>query len=171
MKASHILSLIQNDYTTIQVVFDEGGKQYTYKALLKDAIAVDDLIIVPSQYKFGAAVAKVVAVHDTAEIDTSVNYDYKWIIGKVDMTRYNTILEVEQRFEKTIRELHKRQARRQVLDSVVSAFPEGSQERADMELIVNSGQSLEQIERALSNGNITSSTSSTSTGTGTSSGT
>lgn len=34
MKHKHLLALLQSDYTTIEVTFDQNGKRYTYKARL-----------------------------------------------------------------------------------------------------------------------------------------
>ncbi|HYE38176.1 hypothetical protein [Methylocaldum sp.] len=153
MKASHILSLMQNDYTTVQVAYSEGGKLYTFKALKSDNLAKDDFVVIPTSYNdWGYTLGKVISVDEEADIDTSVAYTYKWIVGKVDLVRYAGILEVEKRFERHILNMQKANTRRQLVQSVLESFPEGSKERADFELLLNSGQSLEQIERMLNNG-------------------
>jgi len=152
MKASHILSLIQNDYTTVGVAYKEGGNIYTFKALKADNIIPGDLVIIPSSFgDWGYTIGRVSTVDETAEIDTNAPFTYKWLVGKVDLTRYAGILEVEKRFERHILNMQKQNTRRQMQEQILASYPEGSKERRDFELLLNSPMSLEQIERMLSN--------------------
>ena len=62
MKHKHLLALLQSDYTTIEVTFDQNGKRYTYKARLSEGIQEGDAVVVDSPSQ-GLVVVQVVAVH------------------------------------------------------------------------------------------------------------
>lgn len=153
MKAKHILSLIQNDMTTVAVSYKpHSTKHYTFKALKSEELKAGDFVIVPcaaDETRFGFHVCRIEAVHDEPQIDTDAVYTYKWLVGKIDTTRYAGILEVEERFEAMINKLRQKQMRRQLVDSVIHEFDEGSQERKDLELLLSGNLSLEQVERMI----------------------
>lgn len=143
MKAAHILSLIQNDYTTIGVQFKPHDKVYTYKALLADNIAVGDKVVLQSVYApFNYAVGNVDRVDETPQIDTNAPYDYKWIIQRVDTTRHDALVSVEQRFIATVQELERKRIQQAAVAEFSASFPEGSQERRDLEELIGNSKNL-----------------------------
>jgi hypothetical protein len=147
MRAKHILALIQNDYTTVEVAYNKDSTNtYTFKALKADEITANDLVVVPANTKFDYTVAQVVAVHDEPQIDTSAPYDYKWIVGKVNLKRYAAIEEVEARFEKTLRMIERKRVQNSAIQEFTSAFPEGSAERIEIDKLMSGYSSLAQIE-------------------------
>lgn len=85
----HLIALLQKGYTTIGVRFDNSSQVYTYKApkSVADALAKDDLVVVPARNTF--QVVKVVEVHAEPQIDVHKPLALKWIVQKVDTTAYD----------------------------------------------------------------------------------
>ena len=125
MKQHHILNAMQNNFTTIEIKFlnndnvdfpvdveDADGnsllkvpgwisqpidsrKAYTYKAL-RDTCEVGDYvnILAPgSTLKVGV----ITEVHEAPLINFEADFEYKWIVGKIDLRAYadNLIHETE----------------------------------------------------------------------------
>lgn len=143
MKASHILSLIQNDYTTIGIQFKPNDKVYTYKCLLADNVAEHDLVVLQSPYApFNYTIGHVAHVDATPQIDPNAAYEYKWIIQRVDTTRHDALVSVEQRFIATVQELERKRIQQAAVAEFTASFPEGSQERRDLEELIGNSKNL-----------------------------
>lgn len=99
MKQRHLLSLLQEGYTTIQVEFEGSQKTYTYKAM--GEIKEDDQVIVDSPFT-GYTVVKVVGVDAFPRIDLDKEWTYKWIVQKIDDTEYKEIQVREKDFNDAI---------------------------------------------------------------------
>jgi hypothetical protein len=137
MKASHVLSLIQKSYTTVGVSYKaEDDRAYTFKALLSENLKEGDLVIIPSNYGFMYQVGIVRTVHKEPQIDTSASYDYKWIVGKLDITRYTSTLALEERFKEAMATLERKRTAQIALQEFTSAFPADSTELADLKAIL-----------------------------------
>lgn len=174
MKANHVISLLQENYTTCRVVFSErnterpqapkpasgvaagqqapwgdaqydmrdaGQKAYAYKVLLIDAVQVGDSVVVP-HHRDGLAVATVVAVDIAPQIDVESDIEYKWIVQKVDKTRYDQILASEAQFHAQMEEARRTAVRQQLKQQYFDSFPEGSPMR---EALTQSCTSLNQV--------------------------
>lgn len=91
VKETHLLTLLQKDYTTIKVKFFDGtppsdSGDYTYKAPHSMQLAKDDKVVV-----YGGArlkVARVAEVHEEPQIDMDAPYALKWVVQKVDLAYY-----------------------------------------------------------------------------------
>ena len=127
MKQHHILALLQNGYTTIQVQFELGGRLYTYKA--RGTIAVGDIVVVDTPSR-GLSTAQVVVVHPSPRIDIDSNIQYKWIVQVVDRTEYDRVAAQEQQFLDTMIEIEKVRQRDALMQSFKEHLPEGSAARA-----------------------------------------
>lgn len=139
MNQKHLLSLLQNDFTTVDVVFESSvqdsfgravsqSKAYTYKAHLKDGVQVGDKVVVDSPSK-GLSVVTVVAVDKTPRIDVHAPFDYKWIIQKVDTSRYEEMLKKEEQFLEAMAEVERAHQRQRLLEKFQAHLPEGSEAR------------------------------------------
>lgn len=134
MKLNHILSLVQTGYTTVRVAYNaEDIKTYTFKAKNHLNLQVGDFVVIPSSYKFGITIGVVTDIDETPDINTSAEFSYKWVIQKVDQTEYNATLETEAAFEKAYREIERNRVRNTALAEFRNAFPEGSDERTQIE--------------------------------------
>lgn len=177
MKANHVISLLQENYTTCRVVFSErntadtpqaakpasrvaagqhapwgespwsgneptsGQRAYAYKVLLTDAVQIGDSVVVP-HHRDGLAVATVVAVDNAPQIDVESDIEYKWIVQKVDKTRYDQIVASEVQFHAQMEEARRSAVRQQLKQQYFDSFPEGSPMR---EALTHSCTSLNQV--------------------------
>lgn len=159
MKANHIVSLLQDGYTTVHVHlqyvsepgtaptrpvrtaptpadafsmpqgFSSGEQQtWAYKSLLVDNVQPGDKVLVDARGQL--KVGLVVSVDATPQIDVESDIDYKWIVQKVDMTRYEQILESERQFGVQMEEARKAAVRAQLKQQFFDSFPIDSPMRA-----------------------------------------
>lgn len=98
MKHRHLIALLQEGYTTIQVVFNDDvrgrSKPYTYKAPLSAGVEVGDRVVVDSPSN-GLVVVEVVGTDKAPRIDLDADFTYKWIVQKVELKAYEEQLERE----------------------------------------------------------------------------
>lgn len=128
MKHSQILLLLQNDFTTCQCEFAGSSKTYTYKVKRDFDLQAGDWVVVESP-STGLTVVKVVEVHSEPAIDLDSGITYKWIVDKVDLQRYQSIREQEEKFFKTMQEIERVKQRDALLKNLREAYPEGSDAR------------------------------------------
>ena len=113
MKHRHTLSLMQDGFTTIHVKFRVSPgpiKTYTYKALYSDNVKSGDSVVVKAvngHFK----IAVVEAVDDFPVLDLDADFDYKWIVQKVDSTEFDLREEREKEFGDTLRRLEQMKQR------------------------------------------------------------
>lgn len=105
MKQTHILSLLQSGFTTASVSYnlnykDDAGlnfredKLYTFKHNLN--LQPGDLVVVPGAEAIGGFVlCVVVEAHEEPEIDLDANFEYKWIVSKVEFEAWQDIMNGE----------------------------------------------------------------------------
>lgn len=154
MKHKHLLALLQEGYTTIEVTFKDtdrrevregrpwdedpyraqqhaqprAPKRYTYKAKLADKVEVGDSVVVDSTSN-GMVVMDVVAVHATPKIDLDAPFTYKWIVQKVDAEGYKRTLEQEDKFHQVMLEIERVRQRELLMQQFTANLPEGSEAR------------------------------------------
>lgn len=152
MKNHHIVSLLQTGYTTVQIVFAaaternqeprwETHRNYTYKAKLSAGISVDDLVVVHAP--FGFKIVKVVAVHDFPQIDTDVDFEYKWIVQKLDTTEYEATVEAETQFKRSLQDIERRKQAQSVVESLTSQYSDPLIADAFRKAVGNMGNVIE----------------------------
>lgn len=139
MKHKHLLTLLQEGYTTIEVTFeaffrdDKGaiqahGKTYTYKAKMTENIQKGDAVVVDSPSS-GLCVVHVVNVHKVPKIDLDAPWTYKWIVQKVDRSKYDATLEQEAKFAEVMLEIERARQRELLMEQFTANLPEGSEAR------------------------------------------
>jgi len=158
---NHILSLLQTGFTTIQVTFSNeevvGTKQpdqafpnrtrrrqvqtYTYKALETDNIQPGDCVIVDSPHE-GLQIVTVTHVDTKPNIDLSAPFPYKWVVQKVDRSRYDDLLKQEQSFKDALVEVERVKQREEVLASFKEHLPANSEARKLFDTTIESVQVL-----------------------------
>jgi hypothetical protein len=102
---SNLVSLLQvrKGVTTATVSILSGGRDtlpknaatYTYKVPPKIGLEVDDLVIVQVR-KDGLEIGKVREVHDVAMVDPEADFEYRWIVQKLDTSFVDAMAEEEQ---------------------------------------------------------------------------
>tara|TARA_R110000772_G_scaffold16184_12_gene46272 strand:+ start:298 stop:735 length:438 start_codon:yes stop_codon:yes gene_type:complete len=121
MKTRHIVSLLQDNYTTVKVEFTTNAAlTYTYKVLQSDNYQVGDSAIIetegtPSKLK----VVSIIEVHDVPKIDTDADFDYKWVVQKVDRTQYDTIVENEGKFLLAMQDVERTKKKAEIKDHFI----------------------------------------------------
>lgn len=144
MKTKHLVSLLQDNFVTVSVVFnsdrnqaapvapplahvspkhqtkqtpppawaqelqaeDQWGERprhgaqqaYIYKAVKTDQYKAGDFVVIEDPQRV-LKIAEIVEVHEHAQIDYDSDYDYKWIVQRVDLTSYANVLKAEQTFK------------------------------------------------------------------------
>ena len=183
MKQKHMLSLMQDNYTTVQVLinpkknpdgtFAPGSmepmqaagaapyaqpsmhqpmpteKTYTFKVLLTDNIKVDDYVVVFTTR--GLKTGLVTQVDNTPKIDLDADYDYKWIVQKLDIAPYMETLQKEADFNLALVEIERQKKREEFRKSYMENF-EGNDLLSDM--FNGAVQSLNQVIEQDDNGGV-----------------
>lgn len=147
MKQRHLISLLQNDYVTVKVVFQRPdyapitgstNKRYTYKARLP--IAKDDIAVVEVSSRL--AIVKVVEVNDVPQIDVDADYDYKWLVQRIDRTAYDNTVAVEKKFTEAMMAAEKAHQRLLLAQKFTDHLPIGSEARTLFDAAVAEVQQL-----------------------------
>lgn len=164
MNNRHLLALLQSNFYTLAVVFDnplpdapwDGAparpqparapshgqpqapvmpsnyagteKTYTYKCPDDIELELGDKVLVDSP-RNGLCIATVVRKDDFADIDLNADFTYKWIVQKVDRTRYDDMLDKEAKFSRLLTEAERVKQREAVMESFKSTLPEGGDAR------------------------------------------
>ncbi len=129
MKQKHLIALLQTDYTTVHVVFTDSTnyREYTYKAPLNMQLEEGDSVVVnpPS----GLKIAEVKKVDQYAKIDVDADYDYHWIVQKVDTTEYDKLNATEEKCKEMLLEIERQSQRAKMVAQLESELPMGSPAR------------------------------------------
>lgn len=146
MKTKHIMTLLQEGFTTVTVQFMDGRgvpvkkaavtssapwqanpappmpqastprydntRLYTYKVLLKDNVQPNDTVVVIVGNEM--VLVKVVEVHELPQIDLDADYDYKWIVQRIDTDAYDKMQEKETQFQQAMVEVERVKQREKV---------------------------------------------------------
>lgn len=117
MHANNLLALMNDDLQTIVVKFFNYNREYTYLALKKQKVKVDDTVIIHNGEEFKGAT--VVEVHDDVCIDTSENKRFKPIVCKINPKSYWDMLEGQAKAEKEVARLAARSEAKKVMKEYV----------------------------------------------------
>jgi hypothetical protein len=117
MKTRHLVSLLQDGYTTVKISFAKGSSLYTYKTHL--TLAIGDYVVVDK--RGGFSVGQVIIVDEHPTIDTDADFDYKWIVQKVDTTAYEKLLASEKEARVAIAKIGRDKAREATLAALSSS--------------------------------------------------
>lgn len=151
MQNRHLYTLLDTTHTTIKVVFGKvartklpvkqpaaapwtGGdkesepESWTYKVRKDMGIQVDDAVIVDSPSN-GLQIVRVVAVHDTPQIDLDAPFEYKWVIQKIDRAEHDAQVAKEHEFNQMMLEVERTRQRELTLNDLRTHLPEGSEAR------------------------------------------
>lgn len=149
MKHRHLIALLQEGYTTIQVVFNDDvrgrSKPYTYKAPLSAGVEVGDRVVVDSPSK-GLVVVEVVGTDKAPRIDLDADFTYKWIVQKVELKAYEEQLEREAKAMDALQEVERQRQRDILLQEFQLRLPEGTDARKLFD------QTVQQLKGDESNG-------------------
>ena len=87
-KLFHLITLLQEHYTTVGVAFDrDPATHYTCKVDKALDLKEGDLVVVPAGSSF--KVGRVARVDAEPDIDIEAPYALKWVVQKVDTTKFD----------------------------------------------------------------------------------
>lgn len=97
MNYSTAIFLVNDDVRAVNVTYEpkdpgERGGDYTYKTFDKD-LKIDDYVIVPTGTRHGMTVCRVKEINVNIDLNSTV--DFKWLVGRVDRSEYDRVLEQE----------------------------------------------------------------------------
>lgn len=163
LKHNHLLSLLQTGFTTINISFDVEGdyndgaqrasnrntksRTYTYKAPIEDKLSAGDLVVVESPQK-GLVIVQVENVDETARIDLDAPFPYKWIVQKIDRTRYDMYASHEESFRMALVEVERTKQREKVLADFKDSLPPDSAAYKMLQETINQAVKLPQVGHA-----------------------
>jgi len=100
-------------------IYKENSKRYTYKAATEMKIEEGDLVVVDvsSHDKQSLKVVRVVQVDEGVDIEMERNY--KWVLGKIDLTSFNKMTQLEKQVEIQLEEKKKKAALRQAKEALL----------------------------------------------------
>jgi len=151
VKQKHLYSLLDATFTTINVVFqrDENKaaeasvklrqrfnddtlsadrRTFVYKAPLAMGVEAGDFCVINTQN--GLSVVKVDSVDATPQIDTDADFDYKWIVQKINLTAYDARVKRESAFTDMLRDVERVRQRETLVNDMREHLPAGSEARA-----------------------------------------
>jgi hypothetical protein len=173
MKQKHLLSLLQQGMTTVQVEFLQGrpggapaplqpmpaqpprndvpwsqhtsrtpqpwdtptppAKVYTYKAPIGLLADGDIVVVQDDKSPYGLALGRVHHVDSVARIDVDADFDYKWVVSKVDTTAYAKRVQEERAFADTMQAVEATRQREQLVRTMTEHLPQGTEARAQFD--------------------------------------
>lgn len=117
MKTENIPALLMDNVTTVGVEFTESFKTYTFKTNLD--LEVGDWILVPSKNSgYEPKIVKVTEVHDEPILHDQ--YEYKWVISKVDFDNYYDLIDQEKKIAEYLAQAEAKRVRATALDVVAA---------------------------------------------------
>ena len=130
MSEKNAAAFLRNDTRTIGVVFlsdpNINTKMYTYIAHNDLNLALDDIVVVPSQNTF--ALGRVKQIDEDLELDAKADIKYKWVVSKVDFTDYHAQAERNKQIEDTVRQSYRQNSRRSFQQAMLAGFPDDARE-------------------------------------------
>lgn len=111
MNKNNVAIAMFDNVTAVTVTFPVSGGNYTYMSL--EALEVGDKVIVDTP-RAGLQIVEVTKVDVSWDVDAK--YDYKFIVGKVDLTQYNKVQEAVAEVRETIEAERRNQARKAMVE-------------------------------------------------------
>lgn len=101
-------------------------KTYTYKAPAGQLKSGDHVVVERNDAFY---IGLVVTVHDQPRIDTDADFDYKWIVQRVDREGYDANVEKERKFMQAVQEAEREHQRQQLVNKMMEHLPADSDAR------------------------------------------
>jgi len=106
----------------LQCAFANSARLYTYKALGEFAEGDKVLVDSPSQ---GLVVVSVVKVLKPTQVDLQpTQFEYKWVVQKVDFTHFNSLVELEAEMRAKITKTKIEKEQQKLIEQLHDTLPE-----------------------------------------------
>lgn len=167
MKQNHLLSLLQKNFITIHVAFRSDidaangtpqpvafdtsrskrkpdPRTHTYKCPQDENVKVDDFVVVDGP-KGGPMVGLVIRVDDFADINPDADFEYKWIVQRINREPYEARLKSEAEFLETMKHVEREAQRAELVEKFAAHLPVGSEARNKFDLAVSAVSGAAQL--------------------------
>ena len=126
-----MVSLLQENITTIGVRLNGSYKSYTYKTRISD-IEEGDFVVVLGAKEL--TIGEVIKVDDVPNIDPNADFKYKWVVQKVDTGIFDQLTEKDEEAYKLLIEAEKKVAK----DKLVNLYKEtlGLENQSDLKKLL-----------------------------------
>lgn len=137
----HDIDFLQQHYTTVKAIFPktlsiqtlieqnltrilheqkaEAFHEYSYKAETALGLVAGDLAVVHA--KDGLAIVQITQVDATPQIDPNANFNYKWVLDKVDLTAFKRRSAEEKQLTALLDELYYLEKQQELNDRLTKA--------------------------------------------------
>lgn len=127
MNYSLAICLINDQVSMVGCSFERDGNDkpkrvYHYKTMIPQ-LHVGDWVVVPDVNTDGYSVVRVEEID--VEPDFDKPYDFKWIVGKVELNDYEKIKELEAQAIERMRQAEKRRRREQLRADLIALDEDG----------------------------------------------
>ena len=126
MKLQHLISLLQSNYYTAKFRYLNGSKPYTFKVPNDISLEVGDNCVVVCS--LGFTVVRVLSIDEAPDIDIDADFQYLWIVQKIDPSAYYERAERETRIRRQLTELEKRKQQRSIFEQFKTMLGETDQQ-------------------------------------------
>lgn len=144
MNNRHLMTLLQENYTTVEAIFtgkqsdadNPDLKRYTYKIPLNAGYVEGDFAVVVSPS--GLTVVMIVKIHQKPKIDLDSEFTYKWLVQRLDLTEYEERQQKEETFLEMLTDIERTHQRNILLNKFQECLDEESRalfENARMRLL------------------------------------
>jgi hypothetical protein len=134
MKTDKLLDLLQTDYTTAHVCFQNSSQVRVYKVKKSWGVKQGDQLIVDTSR--GTVIVGVGKVDENPIIDVEARFEYKWSIGKVDRTEYDAQQVKDEEFRAAMKNVELLSKQEELLTNFRKALPDGTEGRAAFEIAI-----------------------------------
>ncbi len=136
MNNSTLVFLINDDVRAISATYEEDGSPTTFKTM-DDSVSMDDYIVVQSSTRHKMTVVKVVDVDVDVDLESNIKID--WIVGKIDTSNLDLVVEQEAKAITAVQSAEKRKKREELRQA----------------LFADSDENIKALELANSNAEVT----------------
>lgn len=113
----HLITLLQEGYTTCQARFAVGGKTYTYKLPLDMGVKVGDSCVV--DVSGDLKVVEIAEIDAEPVIDIRTPYALRWVVCKVDRARYDEQMIREEQAAEELARQERKNAKAKALEQLL----------------------------------------------------
>jgi hypothetical protein len=115
----NIAALMREGIKAVSVVFQDGGKGYTYVTELDLQVADRCIVFANNELK----VVRVTCVHKQLPISPGDTIKYQWVVDKVNMDGYEKNCAINNEIERVVMEKYQQHLRRSFADEILAGLP------------------------------------------------
>lgn len=117
VRIHHLITLLQEGYTTCRARFAVCGKTYTYKLPLDMAVKVGDNVVVGVCGEL--KVVEIAEIDAEPVIDIRAPYALRWVVCKVDRARYDEQMIREEQAAEELAKQERKSAKAKALEQLM----------------------------------------------------